>query len=85
MGQFSMEKPKLPGSALSGNQHLAQDATNPLGYLRLGECLIAAREYDQAYGALHAARIFAAEGKGQPGTLAEVERLMALPEIAAAA
>ncbi|WP_210168288.1 hypothetical protein, partial [Aurantimonas sp. Leaf443] len=21
MGQFSMEKPKLPGSALSGNQH----------------------------------------------------------------
>jgi hypothetical protein len=22
MGQFSMEKPRLPGSALSGNQHL---------------------------------------------------------------
>ncbi|MBC8130164.1 MAG: hypothetical protein H7Y08_07555 [Rhizobiaceae bacterium] len=85
LGTICQLRGELEKAAALYIQFLAQDATNPLGYLRLGECLMAAREYDDAYGALHAARVFAAEGKGQPGTLEEVERLMAVPEIAAVA
>lgn len=32
---------------------LALDATNPEGYLRLGECFLAAKEYDNAYNCFH--------------------------------
>lgn len=63
---------------------LALDATNPMGYLRLGECLVAAREYDEAYSALDMARQFAAEGKGEPGTLEEALALLEVSEVAAA-
>lgn len=65
-------------------QFLALDATNPTGYLRLGECLLAAKEYDEAYSAFDMAKEFAQEGKGEPGNLQEALKMLEIPEIAAA-
>lgn len=65
-------------------QFLALDATNPMGYLRLGECLLAAREYREAFAAFETASEFARQGKGQPGNLQEALRMLAVPEVAAA-
>ncbi|WP_378940825.1 hypothetical protein [Mesorhizobium sp. ANAO-SY3R2] len=65
-------------------QFLALDATNPAGYLRLGECLMAAREYSDAYVAFEAARNFAQEGAGDPEALQEALAMLAIPEVAAA-
>ena len=66
-------------------QFLGLDATNPMGYLRLGECLLAAKEFSEAQAAFLTAKEFAEEGKGQPGNLEEALKLLAIPEIAAAA
>lgn len=63
---------------------LALDATNPLGYLRLGECLLQAQEYSEAYVSFEAARNFAAEGLGGADVLQEALTMLAVPEIAAA-
>lgn len=63
---------------------LTLDATNPTGYLRLGECLLRAREYGEAYNAFMTAKELADEGKGQPGNSAEAARMLALPEMIAA-
>ena len=60
---------------------LALDATNPMGYLRLGECLLAAKEYREAHSAFNAARKFAEEGKGQPGNLEEALKMLDVPDI----
>lgn len=57
---------------------LALDATNSNGYMRLGECLMAAGETQNARDALRSARVFALEGKGQPENAAQAERLLAL-------
>lgn len=65
-------------------QFLALDATNPDGYLRLGECLMAAGERDNARDALSAARAFARDGKGRPEAQAQAERLLASLDPAAA-
>lgn len=65
-------------------QFLALDATNPMGYLRLGECLLAAREFPEALSALSVAKSLAEDGKGEPGHLEEAERMLAIPELAAA-
>lgn len=64
---------------------LALDATNPLGYLRLGECLLQAREYAEAYASFEAARNCAQDGLGGPDVLLEALAMLAVPEIAAAA
>lgn len=66
-------------------QFLALDATNPIGYLRLGECLLRAGEHAEAYSAFVVAKEFADEGKGQPGNAEEARRMLDLPEMAAAA
>jgi tetratricopeptide (TPR) repeat protein len=65
-------------------QFLALDATNPIGYLRLGECLLAAKEFAEAHAAFSTAKEFAEEGKGQPGNAEEARRMLEIPEIAAA-
>ncbi|MBB3950332.1 tetratricopeptide repeat protein [Aureimonas jatrophae] len=57
---------------------LALDATNGDGYLRLGECLMAAGELPEARDALGAAKAFALEGKGRPETVAQADRLLAV-------
>ena len=49
---------------------LALDATNPDGYLRLGECFLAAREIEEARTCFENARRLAADGHGRPGVLA---------------
>lgn len=48
-------------------QYIAFDATDPDGYLRLGECLLAAGETENARSALLSAQVFAGEGKGRAG------------------
>lgn len=85
LGVACQTKGELNKAAQMYIQFLALDATNPIGYLRLGECLLAAKEYAEAHGAFLTAKEFAAEGKGEPGNLAEAERMLAIPEIAAAA
>ncbi len=45
----------------------ALDATNPLGYLRVGECLLALGEVQNAYDAFDLAAGEAARGNGEPG------------------
>lgn len=63
---------------------LALDATNPLGYLRLGECLLQAEEYADAYVSFEAARSFSEQGLGTPETLQEALAMLDVPAIAAA-
>jgi tetratricopeptide (TPR) repeat protein len=64
-------------------QFLALDATNPEGYLRLGECLMSAGEYENARHALDSALEFAREGKGRPGNAEQAENLLAIISSAA--
>jgi Flp pilus assembly protein TadD len=59
-------------------QFLALDATNPDGYLRLGECCMVAGETQNARDALGAARAFARKGKGRPEAAEQAERLLAV-------
>jgi len=57
---------------------LAFDATNPDTYLRLGECFLAAGEYQNALASFEGARIFALEGKGSKETLTTAEKMISL-------
>lgn len=84
MGVICQLRGDLRKAAQMYMQFLALDATNPMGYLRLGECLMAAREYGEARSAFEMAKDLAADGKGQPGNREEAERMLSLPEIAAA-
>ncbi|WP_294641433.1 tetratricopeptide repeat protein [uncultured Aureimonas sp.] len=77
MGMTYQLEGDLPRAAHFYMQFIALDATNPDGYLRLGECLLAAGERDNARDALNAARAFALDGKGRAGALAQAERLLA--------
>lgn len=61
-------------------QFLALDATNPLGYLRLGECLLAAGDHPQAHDAFLAARAMAEADPAHAGALAEARARLALPQ-----
>ncbi|MDN2581416.1 tetratricopeptide repeat protein [Aquibium sp. ELW1220] len=65
---------------------ITMDATNPEGYLRLGECLMAVGELDNAEGCFDLAREEARRGHGSPGSaavadqrLAEVRALKSMP------
>lgn len=84
LGVICQMRGQLPQAAQLYIQFLALDATNPMGYLRLGECLLAAKEFSEARAAFQTARDLAAAGKGQPGDKDEAERMLSLPEIAAA-
>ncbi|KAB0676859.1 tetratricopeptide repeat protein [Aureimonas leprariae] len=57
---------------------LALDATNPEGYLRLGECLMTAGERNEATAAFRTALDFAREGKGRPGNAEHAEQMLGL-------
>lgn len=61
-------------------QFLALDATNPLGYLRLGECLLAAGDHPQAHDAFLAAKAMAEGDPAHAGALAEARARLALPQ-----
>ena len=84
LGVICQTRGELQKAAFMYTQFLALDATNPMGYLRVGECLIQAGEFVEAKATLELARTFAADGKGQPGNLAEAKTLLALPDVASA-
>lgn len=84
LGVICQMRGELQKAAFMYTQFLALDATNPIGYLRLGECLLAAGEYSEAKAALEMAKDFAEDGKGQPGNVQEAATLLSVPEIAAA-
>lgn len=56
---------------------IAFDATNPDGYLRLGECLLANREIEAARGCFEGAKVLANAGHGTPAQVAHAERMIA--------
>jgi tetratricopeptide (TPR) repeat protein len=53
---------------------LAHDATNPEGYLRLGECLLAARDYGTAADCFKFARTQCERGKGDAAAAEYAEK-----------
>ena len=57
-------------------QATALDATNPDGYLRLGECFLAAREYENAAGSFEGARDLCERGYGSPKTQQYATRML---------
>ena len=65
-------------------QFLALDATNADGYLRLGECHLAAKENDLALGLLRTAKAECDRGHGTPATRERAAQLLAHLEQAAA-
>lgn len=84
LGVVCQTRGELQKAAQMYLQFLALDATNPIGYLRLGECLLAAKEYAEAHAAFATAKDFAASGKGSPSHIAEAQKMLDVPEIAAA-
>lgn len=56
---------------------IAFDATNPDGYLRLGECLLANREVEAARGCFEGAKVLASGGHGTPAQAAHADRMIA--------
>lgn len=56
---------------------IAMDATNPEGYLRLGECLRALGESENARGCFEIAALEAERGNGRPEAAEYARRMMA--------
>lgn len=65
-------------------QFLSLDATNPDGYLRLGECFLANREQDGARACFETAKILLGRGKGRPDRIAYADRMIKVLEAQAA-
>jgi tetratricopeptide (TPR) repeat protein len=57
---------------------LALDATNVNGYLRLGECLLAAREVENAIAIFETAINLIAKGKGSPAAREHATKMLAV-------
>jgi tetratricopeptide (TPR) repeat protein len=57
--------------------YITMDATNPDGYLRLGECLMAVGELDNAEGCFDLAREEARRGNGSSGAAAAADQRLA--------
>lgn len=63
---------------------IALDATDPEGYLRLGECLLANRETEAARGCFEGAKVLAQSGYGTAAQVEHADRMIAtLPPPAA--
>jgi len=71
-------KGDVEGAAQSFLLFLALDATDPNGYLRLGECLTAAGEFDEAQSAFQVAVKLAENGHGSQATIDEATRQISL-------
>jgi tetratricopeptide (TPR) repeat protein len=56
---------------------IALDATNPEGYLRLGECHLSAREYDTALACFEFAKYQCGLGKGDAAAAEHAARMIA--------
>lgn len=59
-------------------RYLALNATDPEGYMRLGECFLANQERQEAADCFGTARNLALAGHGKANALARAERLIAL-------
>lgn len=59
---------------------LARDATNPDGYLRLGECFLANKEFDMALNTFERARDLAHHGSAPDKARATAQHLIALTQ-----
>lgn len=57
--------------------YIPMDATNPEGYLRLGECLRAVGDNENAHACFEIAAMEAERGNGRPGAAAYARRHMA--------
>jgi Flp pilus assembly protein TadD len=55
---------------------LALEAANPDGYLRLGECFLAAKEYDNAASTFRTALALCEQGRGSPASLDHARRMI---------
>lgn len=66
-------------------QFLALDATNPQGYLRLGECFMGAREPEGARGCFEAAKVLNNKGRKDPSVAVLADQMLALLPVTAAA
>jgi tetratricopeptide (TPR) repeat protein len=76
LGACFQAEGKLDAAARLYLFFLARDATNPEGYLRLGECLVAAKELENARQAFVAAAGEAERGNGSPRALAYARRML---------
>jgi tetratricopeptide (TPR) repeat protein len=76
---------KLAAAAQLYTYFLARDATNPQGYLRLGECFYAAKEFVNARDSFRIALIEAERADGSLRTKDYARRMMAEAETALAA
>lgn len=63
---------------------IALDATNPEGYLRLGECFLADREVEGARGCFEAAKVLAAGGPKAAEQTAYADKMLAALPLPAA-
>lgn len=66
-------------AVLAGKLYLhavALDATDPEGYLRLGECLLANREVEAARGCFEGARVLASSGHGTAAQVEHADRMI---------
>jgi tetratricopeptide (TPR) repeat protein len=68
-GTFQVEGQYAPAAKIY-LYFLSRDATNPEGYLRLGECFLGAKEYENAKAMFAGAHIQAEQGFGGPQTAA---------------
>lgn len=57
-------------------QHLALDATNPEGFLRLGECFLANQELDEAVDCFETVRGLVGEGHGTPDHIVHADKML---------
>lgn len=77
-GMAMQARGNLQGAAQCFLQFLTLDATNPDGYLRLGECLMEAGEIGNARDAFLCARTLAENGHGKKAHIDEVKRQIGL-------
>ena len=60
---------------------IALDATNPDGYLRIGECFLAAKEKDEAESCFRTALALCEEGHGDATSRQHAERMVSFIEL----
>lgn len=85
LGVGAQSQGRLQPAAQMYLQFLALDATNPMGYLRLGECLLSAKEFTEARESFEAAKDLAEKGHGLPEHIGEARRMLELLDSTAGA
>jgi tetratricopeptide (TPR) repeat protein len=69
---------EFAGAAKLYVQYLALDATSPDGHLRLGECFLAAQEFDNAFSCFETAEELARRGHGNPGCAEHAAKMLSI-------